>query len=79
MAQRYSLQTHDSAIFAFFSDVGFRVEAGSFRRPTVRWTEFVGVGPTKPDLVRAARRDLSDEVLEDTRERKEIRLSIRET
>ena len=55
------------------------MEAGSFRRPTVRWTEFVGVGPTKPDLVRAARRDLSDEVLEDTRERKEIRLSIRET
>ena len=79
MAQRYSLQTHDSAIFAFFSDVGFRVEAGSVRRFVVRWTEFVGVGPTKPDLVRAARRDLSDEVLEDTRERKEIRLSIRET
>ena len=53
--------------------------AGSVRRFTVRGTEFVGVGPTKPALVRAARRDLSDEVLEDTREREEIRLSIRET
>ena len=79
MAQRYSLQTHNFALLALFSNVGFRMAAGSVRRFTVRGTEFVGVGPTKPALVRAARRDLSDEVLEDTREREEIRLSIRET